>query len=119
MGIHHFVGAAAVLSMVVPFSVAAAATPTTAVQELVVTPHLGPNVQIKSKTVGFSDLNVRERAGARVLLARVKSTARSLCSDPGNAYGAQDRLVCAKDAVDRAVADAAIPALTAVYADAH
>ena len=117
MGIHHLIGVFAVLAVVAPLPVAAATTPAPTVQELVVTPNPGPNVEIRSKKIRFGDLNVQERPGALALLSRIQSAARSLCADPSNYYVVYDRLACTKDAVDRAVAKAAIPTLTAVYAN--
>jgi len=116
MGIHHLMAVAVALAMAAPITAGAAATQAPTVQELVVTPHLGPNVDIKSRKIRFDDLKVEEHDGALALLARIRSAARSLCSDPENLYIVYDRQVCTKDAVDRAVARAAIPTLTAVYA---
>jgi UrcA family protein len=116
MGSHLLMGIVAAVAVATPLSSNAATPPTpSTVQELVVTPHLAGGAKVVSKTISYADLNVTQESGARKLLERIRSTARDLCADSGSVFGEEQRKACASDAVDRAVVDAAIPALTAAH----
>lgn len=74
-------------------------------------------IDIRTTTVSFSDINTHSPAGAQALYRRLRAAARQVCDD-SSARGVEVRgsvKQCRKDALDRAVAQAAQPLLTALH----
>lgn len=75
--------------------------------------------KLPSVVVRYSDLDVRHEAGARALLGRLWHAAHHVCA-PEPDIGDLKRLVqfeaCVKDSMDRAVSDAHVPLVSALYA---
>ena len=70
--------------------------------------------QVRSETVRFPDLNVDTPAGAQALYGRIHAAAKRVCSDDAVLphLAAQS---CARKAEARAVAQLALPQLTAYF----
>jgi UrcA family protein len=84
---------------------------------LLATPSQAGASAIRTTTVNFSDINTHSPAGAEALYRRLRAAARQVCDD-SSARGIEVRRSvqqCRKDALDRAVAQAAQPLLTALH----
>ena len=71
-----------------------------------------------SKTVNYSDLNLKSSAGVEVLYKRIKKAAYEVCQLPTGTH--QIRIesefkACKIDAVDRAIQQVNLPTLTALH----
>ena len=86
------------------------------VNEVVVRPAAGGDVRTQAETVSYADLDLGHEAGARALLARIKSAAKRVC---GTAPDARDTdpsyRKCVDRALDRAVTEVNRPAVNALH----
>lgn len=74
----------------------------------------GADVQL-SKIVNYSDLNLSNPTGISRLYSRLQSASRDVCA-PLDERGSQIKFqACQKDAMQKAVADISVPALTSYY----
>ena len=74
------------------------------------------DLDVQAKTVKFSDLNISNPAGAKVLYRRISTAARDVCvrtsgTDPILRVGTR---ACMDKAIDQAVKDVNSPALTSL-----
>ena len=71
-----------------------------------------------AKTVNYADLNLKSQAGVAVLYQRIKKAALEVCQIPVGTHQIrieQELKACREDAVDRAIAQANLPTLTALH----
>lgn len=75
-----------------------------------------PQLEVRSQTLQYSRVAASTEAGAQALHARIRAAANRLCRDGLLRYGIADRRAraCAEEAVNRAVRDIDLPAVTAV-----
>jgi UrcA family protein len=82
---------------------------------------LANGVDVASKTVGFADLNLDSDKGAQVLLKRIESAARDVCSpfDGRDAVSLSARNNCVNSAVGSAVAHVDNNKVTALFSHVY
>lgn len=71
-----------------------------------------------AKTVSYADLNLKSQAGVATLYQRIKKAAFEVCQIPVGTHQIrieQELKACKEDAVDRAIAQANVPMLTALH----
>ncbi len=91
------------------------------VDELVVTGHARPGVEVHARRVAFYDLDISGYAGARTLLGRIRSAAEQVCSpeaSPRELADNADYRGCLQDAVRDAVNDLDEPSVNDLYQEA-
>jgi UrcA family protein len=76
-----------------------------------------PNYEAAQRVVNFADLDVTRDAGAAVLYTRIVAAARWVCDPPIPLYGElrAHAARCFEHAVDQAVTDVGVPALTTYH----
>ncbi|HEY5263872.1 MAG TPA: UrcA family protein [Steroidobacteraceae bacterium] len=90
--------------------------------EIVVTGHkaaAAPGTEVRSTTVGYSDLDLSKSAGLSTLLVRIREAATTVCSPQPQANdfpGSTDYRKCYSNAVDTAVTQVNNPGLKALLA---
>ncbi len=116
MSIRSIVIAGAALGLVVTGGVALAQDDSS---DIVVTGRaLSGDRQINSEVVRFEDLDISNYSGARTLLSRIDSAAKTVCAPQAEAVNLGDNADyrdCMYDAVSRAVSDVDAPTLTDLY----
>ena len=80
-----------------------------------------PGTQVRSKTVGYGDLDMSKSSGLTTLLGRIRGAASDVCS-PGSQTrdlkDSADYKKCVSDATNSAVAKVNNPGLTAMLSSA-
>lgn len=80
-------------------------------------------VPSKSMTVSYSDLDVSQEAGAKVLLSRINASAKRVCGPaPTSAIDFRDKTAytkCVKTAIDQAVAGSNQALLMNLHGGSH
>jgi len=86
---------------------------------LVVASPLAAEARELSRTVSYTDLDLRNDRDAQVLHARIVEAAKQVCTNNGvpGVAGAQLRRACLEETIDRAVAEAGIDSLARVHAE--
>ncbi|MFO1186545.1 MAG: UrcA family protein [Alphaproteobacteria bacterium] len=77
----------------------------------------------KSMTVSYTDLDVSQEAGAKVLLSRIQASAKKVCGPaPSSAIDFRDKTIyqkCVQTAIDQAVAGSNQALLMNLHGGAH
>jgi UrcA family protein len=76
-----------------------------------------PDVDVRSETVKFQDLNLQADADVAALYQRIHAAARRVCDEPGEAglSSANTRQSCKEKAESEAIMKVNVPALSAYY----
>lgn len=81
--------------------------------------HAQPLRQNFSEAVSYSDIDLNDEAGARVMLRRIERAAKNVCgANDGGFITLQEQAAiraCAKDAAQKVVADLNRPVVTALF----
>jgi UrcA family protein len=73
---------------------------------------------VQSIAVSYSDLDISNAAGAKLLYARIRRAARKVCTldgEVGHVSQSRERALCVQRAVDQAVMSVNNPVLVAMY----
>ena len=78
---------------------------------------IAPADELPQRTVRFTDLDVSHSAGAAALYSRIKSAAAQVCDQHGvrSLEAITSTRRCVDQAIERAVTEVNVPALTGVY----
>lgn len=84
--------------------------------------HAGEATAQRQMSIRYDDINVKEAAGARILLARIEMASRDVCGpapDIRNLDGWQLFKACEKKAVDKAVASLPFDLMASINSNAE